>query len=445
MPPESPQRRSGLTRRGFLSTAAAAVGGLAAACADGAAGPSAAQSPGGVLAHDPEASGIEHVVLVMMENRSFDHLLGWLPQADGRQAGLTYLDPAGRGHDTYPLAPDFQGCGHRDPDHSYEGGRVEYNGGACDGWLRVNDVYSIGYYGRRDLPFLGRAAQHWTSFDRYFSAVMAETFPNRMYQHAAQTDRLHNVLDVATLPTIWDRLAEGGLDGRCYYSDVSFLSLWGAKYVPISRPIDEFFADCAAGALPQVAFVEPSELGAHRGVSGDDHPFSDIRAGEAFLNRIYAAVTTSPSWERAVLFITFDEWGGFFDHVPPPPAPIPDADRAAGNADGLRGFRTPAVLISPLARRAHTSHVLYDHTSLLRLIEWRWDLEPLTVRDRTANNLARELVRREPQRHAPSYAVPSVTSEACPVAAAPPPSSLRFGRAPWAALGELARRHGWEV
>src|SRR5262245_37070726 len=95
----------------------------------------------------PQASGIEHVIVVMMENRSFDHFLGWLPGADGQQAGLSYLDGSGASHPTYPLAPDFQGCGHPDPDHSYAGGRIEYNNGACDGWLLDgnNDEYAIGY------------------------------------------------------------------------------------------------------------------------------------------------------------------------------------------------------------------------------------------------------------------------------------------------------------
>src|SRR5947199_1659139 len=95
----------------------------------------------------PEASGIEHIIVVMMENRSFDHFLGWFPHADGRQRGLTYFDSAGVPHDTHRLSPDFQGCGHSDPDHSYEGGRIAYDNGACDGWLRAgsNDEYAIGY------------------------------------------------------------------------------------------------------------------------------------------------------------------------------------------------------------------------------------------------------------------------------------------------------------
>ena len=100
-----------------------------------------------------------------MENRSFDHMLGWVEGADGRQRGLKLSGPTRAScTPTYRLAPDFQGCGHPDPDHSYEGGRVEYNGGACDGWLRAgdNDDYAIGYYAKKDLPFFGAAAPRWT-------------------------------------------------------------------------------------------------------------------------------------------------------------------------------------------------------------------------------------------------------------------------------------------
>ncbi len=224
--------------------------------------------------------------------------------------------------------------------------------------------------------------------------------------------------------------------------------MWGAKYVPISRPIDAFYADCAAGTLPHVAFVDGSFLQELTGTGADDHPYGDIRAGEAMMNRIYAAVTQSPAWRSTVLVINFDEWGGFFDHVPPPVAPIPPADQAAGNADGRRGFRTPAVLISPFAPRTHTSHVLYDHTSVLRMIEWRWGLDPLTVRDATANNLADELdfTQVDPA-PAPVYSVPPVTGAVCPVRlpglAAPALPSLRPARAHWAGLREVARRHGW--
>ncbi|HXI60947.1 MAG TPA: alkaline phosphatase family protein, partial [Polyangia bacterium] len=207
----------------------------------------------------PDASGIEHVVLVMMENRSFDHLIGWVDGADGRQAGLKFPDRNGQLKKTHSLAPDFQGCAHPDPDHSFSGARVEYDSGRCDGWLRAgsNDDFSIGYYQKRDLAFWGAAAPHWTVLDRYFAGIMSETYPNRIYQHAAQTDRLTNTLDISTLPTIWDRLAEGGIEGRYYFSDAPFLALWGTKYLPISRPIASFLIDAQTGNLPQVAFVDP--------------------------------------------------------------------------------------------------------------------------------------------------------------------------------------------
>src|SRR2546423_5893199 len=105
----------------------------------------------------PARSGIDHVVVVTMENRSFDHLLGWLPGADGRQAGVTYVDKRGVAQKTHRLAPDFQGCAYEDPEHSYLGSRTAYDHGRCDGWLRAgkNDLYAIGYYAQRDLPFPG--------------------------------------------------------------------------------------------------------------------------------------------------------------------------------------------------------------------------------------------------------------------------------------------------
>jgi len=392
-----------VSRRRFLRT----TGTLSAAAACGGLLPASAASRAKQLPK-PNKSGIEHVVVVMMENRSFDHFLGWLPGADGKQAGLAYTDSGGVSHPTHPLAPDFQGCGFADPDHSYEGARVEYNNGACDGWLRAgsNDVYSIGYYTQADLAFLGTAAPAWTTCDRYFAGIMAGTYPNRIYQHAAQTDRFDNsLLPISTLPTIWDRLADHSLSARYYYSDFPFLALWGVKYLNIATPITQFFDDAAAGTLPKVSFVEPRFLLEEQGLSGDDHPHSDIRNGEAFLNSVYQAIVSSPNWPSTILVINFDEWGGFFEHVPPPVAPIPPADAALGS-DGLRGFRVPALVISPWSPRGAIAHDLYDHTSVLKLIEWRWSLRPLTVRDSTANNLANVLDFSHPNLSAPAFSVP---------------------------------------
>lgn len=430
----------GFNRRDFLTGAAGCLGALSL----GGSSSLFASSHDSFLS--PQHSGIEHVVLVMMENRSFDHFLGWLPNADGKQSGLAYTDAAGNSHATHPLAPDYQGCGQSDPDHSYTGGRVEYDGGRCDGWLRAgaNDIYSIGYYTQNDLAFLGQAAPEWTTFSRYFAAIMAETYPNRIYQHAAQTDRITNTTNISTLPTIWDRLASRGLTGRYYYSDIPILALWGAKYLPISRPASEFLVDCAAGTLPQVSYVDPEFLGETQGASNDDHPHADIRNGEVFLNRIYTAVTQSPNWHNTVLIINFDEWGGFFEHVPPPRGPIPQADRIAGNKDGRFGFRVPCLVISPWARRGAVFHSTYDHTSILRMIEWRWDLRPLTVRDAFAHNLATALDFKNRNNAASLYNVPlgpfgGACAPTAPIAV-PAESSDN-----WEALRDLAIANGWPI
>jgi phospholipase C len=384
---------SPVSRRRFLE----GVGGLALSSL---AAPNAiARSLGATTLPRPERSGLGHVVVVMMENRSFDHLLGWLPHADGRQAGLVYTDRNGVAHPTFPLGHDYAGCAYHDPDHTHEGGLIQYNGGKCDGFLRsgASDLFAIGYYTRKDLPFLGRAAPYWTVCDRYFSAIMGPTEPNRLYLHTGATDRLTNTWGPSPAPTIWDRLAARRLRGAYYVGNISVLSPhWGDKYDRISHPYSRFLADCKSGKLPHVAFVEPVFGG------NDDHPNTDIRAGESFLNEVYRAVTTSPAWRRTLLVITFDEWGGFFDHVPPPPAPDVDP------AHALRGFRVPCVLISPFARRRYVAHGTYDHASILRLIEWRWRLEPLSVRDARAKNLAAALDFTRRDLRAPRYAVPRV-------------------------------------
>ena len=423
-----------VSRRHFL-TSLAVAGSLGALSGR----PTLAQQPDPTSLPTPENSGIDHVVLVMMENRSFDHFLGWLPGANGRQAGLRYPNFTGQLQPTHHLT-DFQGCGFQDPDHSYEGGRIEYDSGKCDGWLRVNDVYSIGYYEQTDLAFLGAAAPGWTVCDNYFAAIMAETYPNRLYQHAAQTDRLHNSTTPSVLPTIWDKLQSAGLAGKYYFNDVPFTALWGTKYLGISHPFAEFLADCGTGNLPQVSFIDPRFEDETSGTSDDDHPHADIRNGETFLNEIYGAVSNGPSWPNTLLIINFDEWGGFFDHVPPPTAPIPIADQLAGNADGRLGFRTPTLLIAPWSRRGYVSHIQFDHTSVLKLIEWRWGLAPLTVRDAAANNLAYALDLETPTYFAPLYAVPGG-----PFAGVCPQAVTTNEESEWAALQTLAGSLGFPL
>jgi phospholipase C len=427
-----------LTRRQVLGAAVAGAGGIllgdrGLARALGA--PEAAASPAALP--PPGSSGIEHVVVVMMENRSFDHFLGWLPGADGRQAGLSYPGRHGGDKSTYHLAT-YQGCGYKDPDHSYRGGRVQYHDGKCDGWLLdgQNDIFCIGYYEQSDLGFYARAAPYWTVCDHYFAATMAPTYPNRFYMHSAQTDRKDDSTTISTLPTIWDRLAAANVSHNYFFSDVPFTALWGARYAGISQPIDAFYAACLAGQLPAVSYVDPRFEDEGNGTSGDDHPFADIRVGQGFVNQVYQAVTGSPNWDSTVLFINYDEWGGFFDHVAPSTAPDNHP------MFSLRGFRVPAFVISPFSRRRHIAHRVYDHTSILKLIEWRWGLAPLTRRDAAARNIAEVLDFSRRNLTAPQWSVPVQVPVACSPAGTPAGAPTEH-ELTWHTVAEMAAYHGF--
>src|SRR5580698_3228553 len=360
-----------INRRQFMRRAAGAVS-TAALMGTGGSQRMAGQEQG---LPAPDSSGIEHIVVVMMENRSFDHLLGWLPGANGTQAGLSYVDNSGEAHATYRLST-FVGCSHPDPDHSYAGGRSEYDDGKMDGWLRTytNDTFSIGYYEEADLPFYAALARNFTTLDNYFASILSSTFPNRVFQHAAQTDRLSNTIDLSTLPTIWDTLAAAGVSSKYYYSNVPVLAFWGAKYLGISAMYSDFLADAAAGTLPSVSFVDPRFTLIEGGLGNDDHPHADLRAGEAFLGQIYRAVTTGPGWQNTVLIINRDEWGGFFDTVVPPRViAANDVDTDLVNGNALLGCRVPTVVVSPFSggtpATPRINSALYDHTSVLKLIE----------------------------------------------------------------------------
>jgi phospholipase C len=336
---------------------------------------------------NPDLSGIDHIVVVMMENRSFDHLLGWMPNANGRQSGLSYPDNNGNLQPTHRLNY-YVGCSHPDPDHSYAGGRSEYDTGKMDGWLRTssNDSFCIGYYEEADLPLFSTLARNFTTLNNYFPSILSSTYPNRVFQHAAQTDRLSNTLDLSSLPTIWDRLQAAGVSCRYYYSNVPFLALWGLSYIGISSLYAQFAIDAAAGKLPAVSFVDPWFTILDDGTGNDDHPHADLRKGEIFLRNIVSTLATSPHWNNTVLVINRDEWGGFFDHVVPPRVIAPNAvDPDLVNGQALLGCRVPTIIVSPFARgnpaKPRINSLLYDHTSVLKLIEWRWDLEPLTARD----------------------------------------------------------------
>ncbi|MDQ1394821.1 MAG: phospholipase [Acidimicrobiaceae bacterium] len=393
-----------LTRRDFLKASAAAAG-LAATHPWQA----LAASAGTVTAAlpDPATAPFDHVIVLMMENRSFDHFLGWLPGADGRQAGLAFTDKAGTTYPTYDLAPDFQGCGFEDPDHSWEGGLKQLSGGSMAGFLQTptnpGDTFPIGFYTEASLPVLGALARNYTVSDNYFCSILAETYPNRFYQHAARTYADHNgdatSAGFTTMPAIWDLLATAGLTGRYYSTDLPFTALWGPKFASITKPFAQFAVDCAAGQLANVTFVDPEFVDEGSGFSRDDHPHADVRAGEAFIGEVYDIVRHhNPHWDRTVFIINYDEWGGFYDHVRPPVVvdDTVEAEASKGKAHpnyGQLGFRVPNVVISPFAPagRVVSGGAPFDHTSVLKMIEWRFGLPALTARDANARNLAEML------------------------------------------------------
>jgi phospholipase C len=387
------------TRRDFLQRTAVAAGlasGLGLVLSPDALIAEAAKRQRAVNIPSPRNLPIDTFVVLMMENRSFDHYLGWLPGADGRQAGLRYTDNAGHTFSTHRLFTDFQGCAYLDPDHSWDGGRKEMDGGRMDGFLKAaSDVFSIGYYTKADLPFAPYVAEAFTAFDRFFCSLLSSTYPNREYMHAGQSyGRMDNSIPAGGgqfgFPdtTIFAALSKAGVSNHYYYTDIPVSALWGAPGLARSSPVQTFYEQAAAGTLPALSFVDPAFNGEDQGTSGDEHPHGDIRVGQAFVSDVVHAFMESPQYKRGAMFIVYDEWGGFFDHVAPPR--VPDMRQSADiNQDfGQMGLRIPAVTVSPYARRGHVDHSIYGFESILKMIRYRYGIPPLTLRDLYANNIA---------------------------------------------------------
>jgi phospholipase C len=394
-----------MRRREFLAKTAALAGaaGLASALPAHALLSAAAQTQASALP-SPSNMPIDTFVVLMQENRSFDHYFGWRADADARNAGLTYPDDQGIPHPTHSLAPDFQGCAFNDPDHSWEGGRVQYDGGKLDGFRKSpNDDFALGYYNEADIPFIPKVADAFTLHDRYFCSLLGPTWPNREYMHSAQSGGNKTNAQpqdaVAAIPngglytweTIWDLMIAQGHSVAYYFSDLPFIGVFGSRYTSIIKPVSEFYADAAAGRLPNLAFVDPMFLdgGGGRGLSGDEHPHGDIRIGQAFMSDVVNAFLTSPQYRTGAMFVNYDEWGGFFDHVSP--VLVPD-DRESSNLDenfGITGFRIPGVTISPYTRGGGVNHMTLTHESILKLLSYRFGLGYLNKRHRYASNIGR--------------------------------------------------------
>src|SRR3954452_18996958 len=420
---------TGLSRRQFMLGAVAA--GALVACSDSSSptvSSASSAEPAGLP--DPTQAPFDTVVVLMMENRSFHHLLGWLPGANGKQAGLTYPDLTGAPAPTFDLGDKVQSCGLMDPAHDFESVAKQFNGGKCDSWLttqKSGDHFPIGYYTEAQVPVLGALAENYTLFDNYYCSLLGATWPNRFYQLCAATD----VDQTGLFPgpsdprpsnlqlAIFDRLKDAGKTAGYYTWGEPMTGLFASKrYDSITFPKDQFFTEAAAGTLPNVTFIDPDytlvpEL---TGVSNDDHPPSSILNGEAYIAEVYNALRSSPQWDRMVFVVNFDEHGGFYDHVVPPkvvddnvnpnPGPHPDYTNL--------GFRVPAVAIGPFAPKKIESGGPYEHCSILAMIEWRFGLQPMTARDKNAKNLAEALDLRNPREpfELPAFTAPEVVK--CP-------------------------------
>ncbi|MFN8025209.1 MAG: alkaline phosphatase family protein [Acidimicrobiia bacterium] len=430
---------SGLRRRDFLKAAGAAAGAVAlggAQAFEAGAVPlvrsARSRLPrGSLLDVAPADSPIDTVVVVMMENRSFDHYLGWLAnddryvergrsrygskfRVDGR-TDLVYPDAHGRRQRTHHLtriATDphpYRGCGHPVPGHGWTAGRIEL----AEGFLAPgtgNDDYAIGWFDGEDVPVHAKLAERFTVCDRSFASLCSGTIPNRQYFYSAQSGgerddpgALHPGMYTTT--TIWDRLEAAGVDYGGFYTDLPMMLLWGEQHRQHLANLDTYFSRAAEGTLPSVSWVEPAFVGDLR---TDDHTDGDIRLGQAFVREVFDAFASSPQWEHGLFVLTYDEWGGFFEHVRPPILPDDRATRDLDTTFGLAGFRVPTILASPYARPGYVDHTVFDHTSFLRFLEWRFlgapargpgrdsDTWYLTARDRHANNLGEALAATDP-------------------------------------------------
>ncbi len=347
---------------------------------------------------------IDHFVVVMMENRSFDHYFGWLGQtgfADGSQ-NETYLDADGNAfatrHASSMGAAEWQGCGFSDPGHGWNAGRAQLqNGFMAKG--SGNDEFALTYYNAGELGFIHEAARAYTLCDRWFCSQLGPTWPNRYYKWSGQSGGINNNSPpIATLGQQWETIFDvalrnnpanapglpNALTARYYNSDLPFSATFGARGVAWTRPLAEYYADCAAGTLPNITFVDPPfrDGGGFDGNSADEHPHGDVRLGQAWMADVVRAFVESPNYRRGALFILYDEWGGFFDHVIPPSVPDNLQSPILANDFGQMGFRIPAVIVSPWTRNRsrggddwRVEHMQFGTESILKLILHRFGLD----------------------------------------------------------------------
>jgi phospholipase C len=343
---------------------------------------------------------IDHIVVVMQENHSFDNYLGML----GRGDGFT-LDRHGRPTNTNPDPAGGYVRAFHETDtaqagqvtQTWDASHLQYGHGRNDGFIGPDSssAWSMAYYTGEEIPFYYSLARTFPVCDRYFSSVLAQTYPNRRFLLAGTAFGLiatddSSITEIPPNGTIFDRLDAHDISWASYATNASTLYVIAdivKKNPSRIKTIEQFHADARSGSLPAVTYVDPNIL------TGTEESPQDISLGEYFVSTVVDSLMQSPAWGRTLLVWTYDEHGGYYDHVPPPPAIPPDdiapvltAENQPGGYDRY-GFRVPTVVVSPYAKPHYVSHTVYDHTSVLKTIERKWNLPAMTYRDANANDL----------------------------------------------------------
>ena len=413
-----------ITRRSLLGAAAGGAALLATrglpAWARPVALPAGLRQPGslpfpGKPAGTASMPEIEHIVVLMMENHSFDNLLGMVPhQVRGRGSvdGLRVV-----GGNVVNFNPDANGSPivarratspcqlSGKPSQSWNASHEAYDNGLNDGFVGASAPVAMEYWDKHDLPFTYSLVEHFPIGDRHFSSLLGQTWPNRSYLFAAtSTGMINDIIAPAPPPhgTIWDRLDHHHIGWAIYYEPPSYPSF---ELVPGSdtparasrvKHFGRFLSDVAAGKLRQFTFLDPNYE-----TTSEENP-QDIQLGERYIGQVVKALMQAPTWKQTALFITYDEHGGYYDHVPPPPAIPPDGVApvlAPGDVPAgfdRYGFRVPMIVVSPWARARYVSHTIEDHTSITAFIERKWNLPAMTLRDANASSMTNYFDFRKP-------------------------------------------------
>ncbi len=349
---------------------------------------------------DP-ADPIRHVVLLMLENCSYDRMLGALTSPPPSQCnkdvnGVTYCQ---RSTKVVCVKPD--------PKHELRHVLFQIadrnKNFVCDYSInypktsaaRRQDI--MGYYPSGFLTSLHSLARSFTVCDRWFSSVPGPTWPNRLFALSGTSKGRVKMpegnfdlnLHWYNQKTLFDRLNESKIDWKVYFGDAPlsllFTHQWRWSNLRRYHPLTRFETDAAgaASSFPTFSLIEPRYIGKS---ANDDHPDHDVRAGEALIANVYNALRRNEElFASTLLVVTFDEHGGFYDEFSPPAAVAPDDHREEYDFSRL-GVRVPAILVSPYAP-AKKSHQIFDHTSLLKYLIDKWDLGSLGTRTASANSI----------------------------------------------------------